>query len=750
MFERRLQILLAVLGLVLFCVVLRAVAVQVVGRTYWLDASTVAQQRGTMIATTRGRILDRKGRELAVDLPCIDACVDYRAIQFDRSTDDDVIWLRNIARPRVKARVDNYNDLSLPERKRLLAAEVEVVQADIDRMWVILAAAANMSTDGMNDLRRNIVSSVQNRRQIVWAGKYKTAIKKAPAERPWYVRWFAGDGEADVGKFEVDVAEQSSAHVILPNIAYALRNELTRNLDHYPGLVIQTGIVRNYPYKSVACQTIGRVAKVTAENVAGDPNGGNRLLKYIADDEVGFDGLEKMLEPQLRGTRGLRVVSAGGTVVSETPPVPGKDVTTSIDIELQAKVEAAFDHVDFLVGRPLVGPEPLKMCGAAVLIDLKTGQVLSMASCPTYDLNQFDDEFPRLFKDQINRPLANRATMTAMVPGSTVKPIIGLGAITDGLLAPNDTIECTGYLRIGNHIYKDFGKCWTMRSFHVGHHQVPSGAPHPTGFLTFADAIERSCNVFHETLGDRLGLEGESKWFDRFGLGRPTGVGLSEVKGTLPNSYVGPADQRDSQKWFAAIGEGSVTATPIQMANVAATIARNGIWARPMLVARPGGELADATDLHLNTAALAEAHEGMRNVVNAPAGTGKQAHMDDLLVAAKTGSAQTAPLRIPLRDDAGHRVRDERGRVMYDTIALGTTGAPSPRAPWYRAIIDPVTKMETLTPAHAWMIGYAPADAPKIAFAVFVEYGGGGGPAAGSVVRASLEAAIEQGYLQRR
>jgi len=744
MFERRLQFLLICLGVVLFCLVARAVSVQVVGRSYWQEEAADAQQNQTLEPTVRGRILDCKGRELAVDLPCIDACVDYRAIKFDHTGDSDQRWLNNIARNRIKARLDNYADLPLAERKKLLSAEVKNVLLDIDQMWIDLATVSHQKPQDLSDLRRQIIAKVEARRQIVWSAKYGKAVLKQSAPQPWYVRWLGGGGDVDVEKFEVNVAEQTAAHVILPHISYELRNELAQQSDRYPGLVLQAGVMRSYPYGSAACQTIGRLSKVNAEDVKSDPNRDDPLLKYTANDDIGRDGLEAMLEDRLRGKRGVRVTDAAGHVISDTAPVPGEDVQVTLDIALQAEIEKAFNTVKFHAGGDVPDID-IPMPGAAVVIDVPTGEVRALVSAPTYDLNQIDDLLPKLLVDKFNRPLINRAISNAAQPGSTVKPIVGLGAITQGIMHADQTILCSGFLIIGKHKYTQSYRCWTERlSSPVGYHKSPWRDPHPNGYLTFADALERSCNVFHETLGDKLGVGGLSFWFDKFGLGRKTGIGLpGEVRGSLPDQMPGPKPR--SMAWNSAIGEEDVTATPIQMANVAATIARGGIWMKPTL--QPGE--TERVDLHLDPAAVEQAHIGMKNVVGRDAGTGNTAFMRDVLLAGKTGSAQTSPLVDIHRDPVtGKPLRDAHGRVKYDIVPLGTSENPNPEVPWYRGLVDSKTHEQTVNPAHAWMIGYAPADQPKLAFACFVEHGGSGGVASGSIVKGVVAAAVDQGYIR--
>ncbi|MBC7784631.1 MAG: hypothetical protein H7144_12405 [Burkholderiales bacterium] len=753
MFERRLKVLLIFLTVIAVVLIVRAFSIQVVHHRYWEEESSRAMADESVVATTRGRILDVKGRELAIDQPCIDVCVDYLVIPFeidpqDKKTRDRV---RAMARQRLVQRDEHFIDLPYKRRVALITAEIDQVRLDIDAMWRELARVSGRTNDELDEQRRQIIRLVETRRRLAWYGKYEKALKNQTGEQndAWY-SWLLGKSELSLDKFaDIEVAEQTQTHTIIPNVDYAVRNELARQIEKYPGLSLRPGIMRFYPYGSAACHTIGTLRKVEPKELvdretAKAQTQQERLRNYRPSDEIGRGGLEGMLEDRLRGTRGSRVEDAGGEIVQSIEPKPGEDVRVTIDIELQAQVEAAFGQVKFQPHRDLP-VEHLAMPGAAVVIDLATGEVRALASYPTYDLNRFDDLYTKLAQDVINRPFANRALTSELEPGSTVKPIVGLGAITDGLIGARDTIECTGYLVLGGKQYS-YGRCWTMSGFSEGfhHHSIPSAAPHPNGFLTFADALERSCNVYHETLGDKLGVSGISRWYDRFGLGRVTGIGLREGKGRLPDSFQGPAILQRSESWFTAIGQGHVSATPIQIANLAATIARGGIWVRPTLLPRRAFVAGDRVDLGLNADAVHEARRGMINVVNGLAGTGTGARMDAILVAGKTGSAQSAPLRIQRVDSSGLKVLDQRGREMWNPITPGTRAAINPLAPWYRASGENEEKVSS----HAWMMAFAPADRPTIAIAAMVEYGGGGGTAAGSVIKATLEACAKQGYLR--
>jgi penicillin-binding protein 2 len=359
-----------------------------------------------------------------------------------------------------------------------------------------------------------------------------------------------------------------------------------------------------------------------------------------------------------------------------------------------------------------------------------------------------------------NAPLMNRATMSQLEPGSTIKPAVGLGAITTGQITPTKGIECTGFLVINGKKLPN-GRCWvatrwfTKLNGAVAHHPIPS--PHkgrygnPDGWLCFADALERSCNVYFETCADKLGLVGLSDWLDHMGLGHETGIGIFEARGRLPRDLVasqvgaagGGGSLPRSVVWFSGIGQSGVLATPIQMANIAATIARDGIWMRPRLIEnanvdlapwkpRGGGTIPDQLDLHIDQQALKAAREGMVNVVNSEAGTGRQAHMDNLLVAGKTGTAQAS--KLPDR-----RLPDGTLVARVPATADNPTDTP-----WYRGWGEDGTQLN-----HGWFIGFAPADHPQVAFAVMIQYGGSGG-FAGHVATQVLDRCIAHGYVSTR
>lgn len=765
MFERRLKIFLILLFVMTIVIALKAAHIQVIEHDHWSARAEDLRTRTIYVETTRGRILDRNGEELAVDMPCTDVAVDYRAI----TPEPDPRWVRSKAYARLRARDDwdAYLKADRATRRQLLDAEIEAVKADIEAMWDILAELSGESREQIDETRNAIVQRVEMRKRYIWYKSYERAVKKheeAPPPPIWQ-RWLLGDNieGPKLDQFRIEVAEETQSHVIISDIDVEAINYLGKNIDRFPGLSLRPGVHRVYPFRDVAAHVLGRIAKVTREDLEKDPNRDDELRKYWQNDLIGRTGIEALAEPTLRGSRGRMIRHYGQSqLVEDVSPVPGKDVRITLDIHLQKAVQETFERARVPTGNNSYEVHP--MHGAAVVIDVPTGEIRALVSYPTYDLNTFDRDYPRLVRDDINKRLLNRATQYPLEPGSTIKPVVGIGAIADGLIEADGTIECTGYLVLDGRTHR-VGRCWVASKFAtilgpngVAHHPIPWSDPHPTGHLNLSDALKRSCNVYFETLADKMGLDGLSKWYREFGLGMPVGIGIPESSGRLPDSFRGPADVRRATAWFASIGQGQVSTTPLQMANVAATIARNGLWIRPTLIPRgteiderlirrgEGKFAADERRIVAPAAAWHMARNGMERVVNDRGGTAwTTMHNNGVDLAVKTGTAQAAKLTVPVRDENGEYLRDERGRVVRRLLEPSTPGNPNPEAIWYRAFGEDNKQLN-----HAWMIGYAPAKNPKIAFAVMVEYGGsGGGITASDVAQKVLEACVEHGYLSK-
>ena len=784
MFERRLKVFLGVLLLFTFVLLVRAAQLQVVHREKWSSRAVDALKNSSYLDTTRGEILDVRGRRIAIDEPCVDACVDYRAL----TPEPDAKWVTEVARKRLGRQYDAAAWAQVPraQRKTLLEQAERDVRDDVSKMWGRLAKVADKPLPEIEEARQSIVEKVRMRQRYVWYRNYELAMEKqkrgaqaaATQPAPAWRKWLLGeaDDELDVDNFELNVSEETEAHVILAGVPTSVQTELGKYSDRFPGLELRPGTHRIYPYGPAGCHVIGRLAKVTADdrkdksNPVTDP-----LRRYEPNDMIGRGGIEGLAEKVLRGTRG-RIDRYEGMEIGSAAQVPGLNVKASIDIELQQEVQALFNAVPIKTKTP-DNPEgvieKIPMHGAAVVIDVKTGEVRVMASAPGYDPNTFDDNYARLSDpNDLHVPLLNRATQAQREPGSTVKPMVGLAAVASGVRRPDEGYECIGYMVVNGHPVNQ-GRCWVNSMFHdqlcdiarrgeecrrfpcpaVAHHPVPSGAPHLNGVLTLPEALERSCNPYFESIAAALGPQQLSDWYRRFGLGRKTGVGIIETAGRVPASD--EATTRSSvggiANWMAGIGQGPVSASPLQMANVAATIARGGVWVRPRLLTEksaadvgPITSDPDRVDLMLPPEAIRAVKEGMVRVVNNKAGSGSAARREDMIVAGKTGSATASPTKVNVIDPVtGQVVRGPDGERKRDYLRPSTLADPNPAAPWYRGSGSDGTDL-----THSWFIGFAPADNPQIAFAVLVEYGGGGSGAAGTVAKDIIQLCIDHKYLE--
>lgn len=776
MFERRLRVLLFALFAVGAVLLARAFQLQVLARDEWQKEASGLGHRQHLVETVRGTIKDFQGRVLAIDEPCIDACVEYGAIARDPE------WVKSLALRRVNAAQSGaYRRADETTRAQMLKAAVDKVNDDIEKMFETLARETGQPIEKIEETRQTIQQRVEVRQRALQFIKYRSEEEKKKADaatESWVERMLsAGTNETlDIDAFEVRSDDEQQPHPIVRHIRPDTYTKLAKDIDQYPGLVLKEGSYRYYPYKEAACHALGMTSVVQKSVLDAQDNSKTNLRRYLPTDLAGLGGIEQLAEPTLRGTRGYVEFPAGEptNILVEQKAIPGKDVQTTIDVELEREIQEFFAHAqvtDNSSRRDSNGnPRPpieVPMHGGAVVLDIATNQVRALASYPDFDVNKLDDNYGKLATDYLNVPLMNRATRAQREPGSTVKPIVGLGAITDGVWTAEKGIECTGYLILNGRRMPN-GKCWTMSFVHPGglgpqdvmHHKIPSMYPHrgrygnPDGSLCFSDALERSCNVYFETVADKMGAEKLGYWMDKFGLGHETGLGIPESCGVIPR----PEDRPPPMVvCFGGIGQVCVQATPIQMANAVATIARDGIWMKPKLLVgdvktapvplRHGRVLPDRVDLHLSTEGLAAAKEGMIRVINEPAGTGYVgAHMDEVLLAGKTGTAQASE-QYEL-DEHGKRMEDPArstlGKPAYVKLPAATYDHET-STPWYRGWGDDGKHFN-----HAWFVGFAPADHPQVAVAVLVEYGGSGGIAAGDIAKKILLACGRRGYLKMR
>ncbi len=454
-----------------------------------------------------------------------------------------------------------------------------------------------------------------------------------------------------------------------------------------PGVSIRPVPRRYYPQGSLFAHTLGFLNEVTAEEVRTRRDEG-----YRSGDLIGRTGVERQWESYLRGTKGFEksVVDRRGVRRSDVrlsdlvegptkrDPVPGHSLILTLDLDLQRIAE-----------RALRG----KQAAAVAVIDVDTGRVLALVSKPTFDPNEMSgklsrDAETRILSDRL-RPFRDKTLSETYNPGSTFKVISAIAALEEKIITPEDKTRCAGYVQVG-------GRRFKCRKAH--------------GMMNLHNAIVQSCNAYFYDLGSRPGMMNRlAKFATELGLGAPSGLGLNgESKGLVPTEDW----HREQGDGFVighalntAIGEGATRASVIQLALAYAAIANGGRLWLPQIVSRveaADGQVIDEfppisrRDIAASPETLSTIRKALVGVVNDAKGTAYKARSRRLVIAGKTGTAQV--LRTP---------RKKGG--------------------------DPPLPYEQID--HAWFAGFAPADKPRIAFAVLVEHGGHGGDVAAPVRR---------------
>ena len=457
---------------------------------------------------------------------------------------------------------------------------------------------------------------------------------------------------------------------------------------NWPGTDLIITPVRQYPLGSLAAHLLGYCGRT--EQTADEEL---ENFYYYQPDRSGKQGIEHALDDDLRGAPGghtIRVNPSGMRVaeVGVKPAERGNRVVLTIDARIQRLVETALLRTGLPAGKELRG--------SVVVLDPRNGEILALASVPAFDPNIFSPGTPAAVISNAvlgeSRPTFNRAILGQYAPGSTFKPITLLAGLEAGKIAPTDTATCTGGLQIGNRRFE----CWNTH----GHGRVDAFT-----------AMLQSCDVWFYQEGMRTGVEAISRLASEFGLGQSTGVDFSrDVAGGVPT----PAWKHEhfEEKWWEsdtaqlAIGQSYLLATPLQMANVAATLGNGGTRWRPFAVRRietPDGQPLQISQpvilsrLSTHPQNMAIVRQALLGAVQSPQGTGHHAAVRGLTVAGKTGTAQ---------------FNTADGKIN-----------------------------------RAWFIGFAPYEAPTVAVAVLIEDGVSGGHYAGPVA-GQIFAGIFQSHVE--
>lgn len=474
----------------------------------------------------------------------------------------------------------------------------------------------------------------------------------------------------------------------------------------FPGVDFQPRLIRYYPHGVATAHAIGYVGAMSESDLETLDS-----ARYSATGQTGKTGIEQSFEDRLHGYPGYRhvVTNARGRIIPadtgdladslppDAQPVPGSNVYSSIDLDLQLIAHQALE------GRR----------GAVVAIDPWSGEILALISSPSFDPNKFSAgmttaEFTEL-QTNLDRPLFNRAVRGTYPPGSTIKPMLSLAALEVGATNLTRKTVCIGFFSLPNttHRYRDW-------------------RPEGHGEVDLHDAIEQSCDVYFYEISVDLGIDNMHRYLDQFGLGKPTGIDIRGER--IRNGRVGinPSrewkrvsfESRDDQRWYngetviASIGQGYMLTSPLQLAIAAATLATRGTRFRPHVVAASEDALTGArtmtqaervSDVDIDNEFYWDTViQAMHGVMQGARGTARQIGLGAPYdMAGKSGTAQV--FSVAQEDEYDE---EEVAELLRD---------------------------------HALFISFAPLDNPKIAVAVIVENGSSGSRVAAPIARAIMD-----------
>jgi penicillin-binding protein 2 len=618
MYNKRIKVFIILSALLLLVCLLRLAQMQLLSHSFYRDKiAELKVQKGLsrQLKTIRGKILDRKGRILAADEPQFQLNINYDLSCFM----DERVRRAKLLRA---ARGHNAN-LELNSVQKELETKLEDLQQIIDRCTYFGLERADIEGKIKNINNkiwnlRTFLAWVRNDPSPYILKKYNNKIESIPLS----------EAIADFEKKFPDRNQRLLLTTGVDNIAEMEKDWLLLELEtdddiftaqlefmDTDGVRILPEGHRFYHYGTVAAQTIGWVGPATQEQDK-ELFEDDRLSSYLQDEVCGReDGVEYLCEAILRGKR-------------------GEDVSLTLDIELQKKIEEYLARCDLNAN--------CKAPTAVVVIDVTTGDILTLASMPALDLNRIRYDYDDAVRDP-NEPLRNRAINKQYPPGSVVKPLILIAGLESGKITPDEIISCPA-----RKAPKGWPSCWLYNRYPwMCHDKWPNNA---------RNAIKGSCNIYFSRLADRIEPLVLQQWLFKFGYGHKIpltpaaiqettpGRSLRQAQGQIsnipPESTISrldwypvlqkqqqitnlqlPALTREERRYFG-IGQGNLRATPLQVANTMAAIARAGLYKTPRLfMDDENRESSHDIDLNISPETLDIVRDGMSAVVNEPGGT---------------------------------------------------------------------------------------------------------------------------------
>jgi penicillin-binding protein 2 len=715
MYDKRVKIFIILIALFLLVCLFRLAQMQLLTDSSLQDEiARLKLQRGLsrQLKTVRGRILDRNGRILAVDEPQFQLHIDYSFSCFM----DERVRKAELLRADMQQKADlaQYN----------VQEEIEVRSEDLQRT-IDKCVYFGPTREDLENRIKTINDKTWNLRTfLAWARnspnpeileKYDNRITSVPGPVAIadFQKKYPDENQRLLLISDVDIADVDESWPLL---------ELRTNDDIFTaqlefldiqGVRILPKAQRFYPYGPVAAQTIGWVGP--AQQADRQIFAYDRLSSYLDDEVCGReDGAEYVCETILRGRRGEVIYDIDRKLVSKTEAQFGKDVSLTLDIELQQIIENYLTDCEH-------NPN-CKAPTAAVVIEVATGDILALVSMPVFDLNYIRQNYEATSSDP-NEPLRNRAINKQYPPGSVIKPLILTAGLEAGNITADEVISCPA-----KKAPKGWPSCWLFNKYSWrGHDDEAAGQ----GGNCAHNAVKGSCNIYFSRLADRIEPLILQQWLFKFGYGHKiplcdaivpepeNGRDLRQAQGQISNvpakNTISDFEQlpplEAGERRYFGIGQGNIRVTPLQVANAMAAIAREGLYKAARLFMEAEGSESNnesqATgasgasheiDLAISQQTLYVVRDGMSAVVNELGGTAYK--------------------------EFAHSGLAEQGVKVY-----GKTGS-------------------TEAPDNAWFAGFAEDSTGRsIAIAVIVEGGQHGSADAGPLARDIIQFCIDAGYI---
>ncbi|CAK9052774.1 D-transpeptidase MrdA (Penicillin-binding protein 2) (PBP-2) [Durusdinium trenchii] len=709
--QLRLRVIFTVFALLVLLIFGRLVQLEWKYGEAYRQVAAQPHERRTVLPAPRGRILSRDGAVLAMDEPCMALAVHYRYLQQPL----DARWLRNAARRRL-SREERRDSQRVAQAENEVRVEVAELHRRLARMCELSPEQWTARTSRIERRVESIAKSVNERHQRAVAEA--AATETPPTDTLNLPSWLAGghieqwlakltQSVPPVSNANITVAEELDFHIVADEVPLAVVAEIESHPEDFQGVRLVHQRLRTYPSTTLAAHVVGHVATATEEERAEFDLDNDATLED--DPQVGRLGIERQYESLLRGKPGLQTewTDASGNVLelrSKTEAVPGRDLVLTLDATLQRTCESLLESALRRRRGSNSDDDHPAGGGAIVVIDVRTGEVLALASAPTFDPNAFvtgGSEAARLLSDT-NAPLIDRPIQMALPPGSVFKVISSAALLAEGAIDAHRPFFCQGYLD-----RPDRERCQIYIHRSVGH-----------GETTLSDALVRSCNVYYFHHATEVPPGTFADWAHRFGLGSKTHIDLPyEFAGQVPATRQKDESNDDTQRIAEAralvIGQSTLTATPLQMARAIAAVANDGQLVTPRLVRSFGTSHIEEEDERLS-------------IASAPS----PVHVEGL------DASILSTLRGAMRLVVADREGTAHATVEFDAVSIaGKTGTAQAGGP---------------QEDHAWFVGYAPHERPRVAFAVVLEHAGSGSLAAGPVARRVVEQLHRLGYVTPR